>query len=113
MTPTKPATEGEPKSFPFRVTASDFYNLRPAIDAYAAEWISAGKLKECIQAWINGADFTDPKMRTWDEPDQKTAKEELCELLMEAATTLGGMPLTDFQELAKEIRKRLEREGML
>lgn len=45
----------------------DPFDLMPAIDAYAEEEISGGKLRECIRAWLAGADFRDPKQRSWEQ----------------------------------------------
>ena len=43
--------------------------LMPAIEAYAAEEISGGKLRECLALWLAGADFQDPAQRDWEETD--------------------------------------------
>lgn len=41
--------------------------LVPAIDAYADEEISGGRLRECIEGWIAGIDFRDKAARDWEE----------------------------------------------
>lgn len=46
----------------------DPFALMPAIDAYATEAISGGKMRECIRRWIAGADFSDPHERDWERP---------------------------------------------
>jgi len=44
----------------------DPLDLLPAIDAYAAEDISGGKMRECIRRWLAGADFREPEQREWE-----------------------------------------------
>lgn len=44
----------------------DPFHLMPAVDAYAEEEISGGKMRECIRRWLAGADFCDPRERDWE-----------------------------------------------
>ena len=45
----------------------DPFDLMPAIDAYADEDISGGKMRECIRRWLAGESFREPKNREWEE----------------------------------------------
>ena len=113
------------------IDLDDYRRLAPALAAHEAEWISAGKLRECIARWLAGADFTDPAQREWEghHPAQ-TAKEEYLELLGEAfkviesdhnacrAFCAGADGQTtcvdgcDLGKLVERIRKALEREKL-
>jgi hypothetical protein len=92
-----------------------YRRLAPALAAYEAEWISSGKLRECIAAWMAGADFSDPAMRPWEEPGQKTAKEELVGLLREAEVWVAASDMgVDHPagKLLARIRERLKLEEL-
>lgn len=95
------------------ISIDDFRKLAPALAAHEAEWISSGKLRECIANWLRGADFSDPAMRPWEDAGQLTAKEELVALLREALPHVvdadqGKVPAT--VDLIARIRERLRLE---
>lgn len=94
----------------------DFRRLAPALAAHEAEWISAGKLRECLARWLEGADFSDPAQREWEgSVPEKTAKEELVGLLREAEPAIRSRIYpsdTVLPDLCERIRERLKREDL-
>lgn len=46
--------------------ARDPHALMPAIHAYVAETIRAGKLRDCVRRWLAGVSFQDPGQRDWE-----------------------------------------------